>query len=254
MKANKYIHRSIVTRVWLAFLLVIFLGIAIFWRIGVLQWKEGEKWAKLARGIQKREVRATRGSIFADDGSLLATSLPFYKISFDPTIAEDTVFNSSIDSLAQELENFFGEKTAQEYGKELKSARKNGRQYVQISKRWIDFQDRKLVANFPIIRLGRHKGGAIWEKVDRRFRPYPELARRTVGFISEQDSSIELAGRGLEFSFNEELEGMKGEALFQRIAGGYWIPVDDVSQVQPKNGMSIQTTHIKIKTEGLFSG
>jgi len=242
MITEKYIRRSIITRVWLAFLPVVVLAVGVMWRIGTLQWQEGEKWAKLAVGLQTREVIATRGSIYSDDGSLLATSLPFYRLSLDPTIAEDTLFVQGLDSLSQKLENFFGEKTAAEYAKTLENARAQNRQYVPISRRWLDYQERKVVANFPILREGRHKGGAIWEKVDRRFRPYPELARRTVGFINEQDTTVELAGRGLEYSFNSVLEGVKGEALFQRIAGGYWIPIEDVSQVQPKSGLSLQTT------------
>jgi cell division protein FtsI (penicillin-binding protein 3) len=32
-----------------------------------------------------KRVKATRGNIYSDNGSLLATSLPFYKVAFDAT-------------------------------------------------------------------------------------------------------------------------------------------------------------------------
>jgi cell division protein FtsI (penicillin-binding protein 3) len=33
-----------------------------------------------------KKVKATRGNIYSDNGSLLATSLPFYKVAIDPTL------------------------------------------------------------------------------------------------------------------------------------------------------------------------
>src|SRR5690606_35091569 len=49
-------------------------------------------------------------------------------------------------------------------------------------------------------------------------------------------------GVGLEFSFNEELQGRNGEALFQKMAGGSWKPVHDAHDIRPEDGYDITTT------------
>lgn len=46
-----------------------------------------------------KELNADRGSIFADDGSLLATSLQFFEIRMDMTVQKESVFESGVDSL-----------------------------------------------------------------------------------------------------------------------------------------------------------
>jgi len=73
------------------FILIALAAAAIPYRIGQLQFKEGDQWRKKAETInfQYREVPATRGNIYAGDGSLLATSLPFYRVAIDPTIAKE---------------------------------------------------------------------------------------------------------------------------------------------------------------------
>ena len=79
-------------------------------------------------------------------------------------------------------------------------------------------------------------GGAIFEKVDLRFKPFSHLGTRTIGFINENNN-----GAGLEYSFNNVLAGTDGNALFQKIGGG-WKPVHDGSEVKAVEGMDIETT------------
>ena len=45
-------------------------------------------------------VKAPRGNIVADDGSLLAISMPLYDIRIDFSVIEEDVFNEGIDDLA----------------------------------------------------------------------------------------------------------------------------------------------------------
>ena len=52
--------------------------------------------------------------------------------------------------------------------------------------------------SWPIFREGRMKGGAIFEKVDLRFKPFSHLGTRTIGFMNENSN-----GAGLEYSFND---------------------------------------------------
>jgi cell division protein FtsI (penicillin-binding protein 3) len=233
------IKKSILLRVRVAFLFVTLFAVAVVGKIGHIQVIEGEKWEKLGERISfdYKRVKATRGNIYSDNGSLLATSLPFYKIAFDATLPKDEIFNKGIDSLAWNLSHFFRDKSQRDYTRMLKDARSAGKQYIIINRRQIDYQDKKRMMSWPIFREGRLRGGAIFEKVDIRYRPFNNLSGRTIGFINENDK-----GAGLEYSFNEQLGGQDGYAYYQKIAGGIWKPVFDANNVKAIDGLDIQTT------------
>ncbi|MEN7548876.1 penicillin-binding protein [Rapidithrix thailandica] len=237
------IRRSILTRVRIAFACVVIYAIIIFVKVFDIQFVNGEKWRRIARenGLQYREVEATRGNILSDNGSLLATSLPFYEVAFDPTVAQDEVFDKGIDSLSVLLAGFFKEKTADEYSRELREARNNNRKYKVLSVEPVSYQEKKILSQWPIFKEGRSKGGVIFDSRERRFMPFDALARRTIGF-TWKDTAGTTKGRGLEFSFNKDLAGVNGQALYQRLSGGRWSPLIDQDHTSSENGYDIQTT------------
>lgn len=214
-------------------------AVGVVVKIGYIQFAEGEKWAQMGERISfdYRRVKATRGNIYSDNGSLLATSLPFYKIAFDATLPKDEIFNKGLDSLAYHLSTFFKDKSQTEYKRMLKDARAAGKQYIMINRKRIDYQEKKAMMDWPIFREGRLRGGVIFEKVDIRYRPFSKLSGRTIGFVNENDN-----GAGLEYSFNEELGGQDGYAYYQKIAGGMWKPVYDANNIKAVNGLDLQTT------------
>ena len=198
--------------------------------------KSGELWPK--RLVCKyRSVKATRGNIYSDNGSLLATSLPFYRVAFDPSVADEEVFVNGLDSLSKFLSSYYGDRSSQYYRNKIRKARQANRRYLVINNKQINYQDKKLMQTWPIFREGRMKGGAIFEKVDLRFKPFSHLGTRTIGFVNENHN-----GAGLEYSFDKVLAGTDGNALFQKIAGGGWKPVHDGSEVKASEGMDIETT------------
>ena len=233
------IKKSILVRVRVAFLCVLIFAVCVAAKIGHIQMIEGEKWAKLSEEIHfdYKKVKATRGNIYSDNGSLLATSLPFYKVAIDPTLVKDEYFKAGIDSLAMLLARYYKDKTATEYKQSLKDARASGKQYMVINRKQINYQTKKEMMQWPIFRLGRYKGGVIFEKIDVRYRPFSNLSKRTIGFVNEDGQ-----GAGLEYSFESALGGQDGEALFQKIAGGTWKPVFDGNNVKAIDGLDIQTT------------
>jgi cell division protein FtsI (penicillin-binding protein 3) len=233
------IKQSILLRVRIAFLAVLIFAISIAARIGHVQVVEGEKWAKIGEQISfdYKRVKATRGNIYSDNGSLLATSLPFYKVAFDATLPSDKIFNEGVDSLARKLASFYRDKSYLDYKRMLIDARKSGKQYTIINRKQIDYQDKKMMADWPVFREGRLKGGVIFEKVDIRYRPFSNLSKRTIGFVNENEK-----GAGLEYSFNDQLSGQDGYAYYQKIAGGVWKPVFDANNIKAVDGLDIQTT------------
>lgn len=233
------IKRSILIRVRVAFLFVLLFAAAVIGKVAHIQWVEGEAWAKMSEQItfDYKKIKATRGNIYSDNGSLLATSLPFYKVAFDPRLAKDGVFKEGIDSLSLLLSRFYKDKPAAAYKRMILDARATNKQYIVLNRKQINYQVKKEMAQWPVFREGRYGGGVIFEKVDVRYRPFSKLSRRTVGFVNENGN-----GAGLEYSFNEALGGQDGEALFQKIAGSTWKPVYDARNTRSKDGLDIHTT------------
>ncbi len=233
------IKKSILIRVRVAFLCVLIFALCVGAKIGHIQVVEGEKWAKMSEELHFdfRKVKATRGNIYSDNGSLLATSLPFYKVAIDPTLAKDALFRQGIDSLARLLSLHYKDRSAADYKQLLRDARATGKRYIVLNRKQINYQTKKEMMSWPIFREGRYRGGVIFEKMDVRYRPFSNLSRRTIGYVNEDN-----VGVGLEYSFNDVLGGTAGEALFQKIAGSTWKPVFDGNNIKAVDGLDIHTT------------
>ncbi len=233
------IKKSILIRVRIAFLAVVVFALCVGAKVGHIQFVEGEKWIRMGNDISfdYKKVKATRGNIYSDNGSLLATSLPFYKVAMDPTLAKDEVFKEGIDSLAFLLSRYYKDRSATDYKRMIRDARETDKRYLVLNRKQISYQTKKDMSRWPIFREGRLRGGVLFEKMDVRYRPFSHLSRRTIGFVNENGK-----GAGIEYSFERALGGQDGEALFQKIAGGTWKPVFDANNVKSIDGLDVQTT------------
>lgn len=234
------IRKSILLRVRIAFMLVFLFSAGILFRIVTIQYVEGDKWKNYAEsmGLQVMKVSATRGNIYADDGSLLATSLPYYQVAFDPYLPQDALYNAHIDSLCYLMSKYYRDLSPAQYRRKIDRARKDRRRYMIINRKEIGYQDKKIIERWPIFREGRLTGGIIFEKVEKRLLPFSHLGYRTIGTVNAENRGVV----GLEYSFNRQLGGEDGEALFQKMAGGGWKPVYDGTEIRPVEGYDIQTT------------
>ena len=126
------IKQSIVLRVRVVFILIALGSVAIPYRIAQLQLNEGDKWRTKAEivNFQYREIPATRGNIYAENGSLLATSLPFYKLAIDPTVIKPNAYEKGIDSLALMLSSFYKDKSTAAYKRMISDSRLEGKRYL----------------------------------------------------------------------------------------------------------------------------
>ncbi|MEQ9442333.1 MAG: penicillin-binding protein [Cyclobacteriaceae bacterium] len=232
------IKNTILLRVRIAFLAILVLSGFLVHRIIDLQSSAGDRWRDLAEQatVQYRAVPAARGNVYADDGSLLATSLPYYRVAFDPSVAGDTLFRANIRALSEQLAGYFGG-DAQYYQRRMTKAREDGKQYVMLSQKKINHLEKDELAAWPIFREGRYKGGVIFEPVKLRYKPFGYLGARTVGFVNDNGK-----GAGLEYSFNQYLAGQDGQGLFQKMQGNHWKPVYDGSEIKPVQGLDIETT------------
>ena len=127
------IKNSILLRVRVAFILVFLFSLAVIYKIATIQVVQGEKWTQMAEkvNLQYRTVKATRGNIISDNGSLLATSIPFYKVAFDPSIPSDELYKNGIDSLSILLSKYFKDRSASAYKRRINDARISGKKYMK---------------------------------------------------------------------------------------------------------------------------
>ncbi len=230
---------DILWRVYLIYFVVALFALLIIGKVVYIQVVEGDKWKEVARNTTLRyaEIDAARGDVYADDGRLLATSLPVYEIRMDLSsqVTSDEIFYSKVDSLASNLSRLFGDRSSQQYRNVLIEGRKNQERYLLI-KRNVAYNELNKLREFPLFRRGRFRGGLIVVKNTRREMPFKSLAARTIGY--------ERGGYyvGLEGAYRDYLEGIKGKRLMRKTSGNRWIPINDENEIKPENGKDILTT------------
>ncbi len=238
-------------RVYIAFGLILVFAGAVVFQLCRVQFQQGQKWRDMATKMSAKyqNVEAAHGNIFAHDGSLLATSVPEYTLRMDMlagAVADDKVFNEKVDSLAYCFSHLFGDRSTREYLQLLREARNDGNRY-QLIQNHVSYTQLKQVRTFPLINLGKARGGLLLEEQNKRILPFRELAKRTIGY--KNSNGVDLQGNaktvsvGLEGAFANYINGENGKLLMQRVPGGAWIPVNGGdAEIAPKEGADIIST------------
>ncbi len=233
-------NKELLNRSYLIYFSLCLLGLAIAGKAVFIQIFEGAELREKAENLTTvfRDIEAVRGNIYADDGSMLATSVPIYEVRMDLNAdgLTDDVFDENIDSLCISLAKLFDGKNAIEWKRDLTEQRSRGNRYYLI-KRKVKYHQMKAMREFPIFRLGRYKGGFIVLQQNRREKPFRMLAARTIGYSREDIKPV-----GLEGAYQKELAGVSGKRLMQKISGGVWMPINDENEVEPQDGFDIHTT------------
>jgi cell division protein FtsI (penicillin-binding protein 3) len=176
--------------------------------------KDGEK---IPTRIIKREPR--RGEILDVNYTPLVTSVSFYEIHMDPTVAKQDLFDDSIADLSRGLAQICPEKTAYEWESYIRRGRLAKNRYLKIKSKASNDERRSLRA-LPIFNKGRMKGGLIdTDETITRKRPHNELLKRTLGYYQNQDG--EELKVGIEGAYNVYLKGEEGEEIEQKISTGW---------------------------------
>jgi len=235
--------KNIMWRVILVYAFVFLFGFTIIAKVAIIQFKEGNYWKEKAQTLTTQEfvVDASRGNIYDSNLNLLATSLPYYEFGIDVNTdylqdLSATEFGQEMDSLAYCLSQVFKQKSKREYYLQLMKARSTGDRYLPLAKD-VSYNQLQLVKHFPVFRLGRNKGGFVYDQTNKRERPFQELAARTIGYEKADVKPI-----GMEGAFNQYLKGIPGRRLMQKIAGGIWKPISDENEVEPEEGNDVVST------------
>ena len=218
------------------FIIITLFLIAIVVRLTDIQFTDGEKYRDLSEQLTLRNdtIFANRGSVFSDDGSLLATSMSQYEIRMDAYTVDSEVFEKNIRALSNKLSKKFG-KTESYWETKIRKARNTKNRYLYIAK-GLGYNDYIAVKKFPIFNLGMYKGGFIAEQTTVRAHPLGKVAERTIGYDDYRGAP------GIEGAFRNFLIGKNGYRLKQKIAKGEWKPINDNNEIEPVNGSDIVTT------------
>jgi len=181
-------------------------------------------------------VEAPRGNIIADDGALLAISMPLYDVRLDMSVMNKTLFNSGVTELSVLLARLFKDKTPAEYESFLRNAKEAKKNKYILLQNKVTHNEINALKKMPILKLGQNKGGLIAEQRPNREKPFGLLAQRTVGVLRGINPV------GIERAFNQTLSGVDGIHLKRKIAKGIWVPQDAEGNRLPRAGNNVVTT------------
>ena len=124
--------------------------LAIIFRLTNIQFSEGEKYRSLSEHLTLRNdtIFANRGSVFSDDGSLLATSMSQYEIRMDAFTIDGEVFEKNIRNLSSELSKMLGNSTSH-WETKIRKARNTKNRYLFITRK-LGYTDYMKIKSFPI--------------------------------------------------------------------------------------------------------
>ncbi|TAE51161.1 MAG: hypothetical protein EAZ89_10625, partial [Bacteroidetes bacterium] len=237
---------QILRRVYILFALFVIFATVIVLRVAALQLNRSEwQQEEMKEQIFFKKLVADRGNILSEDGEILATSLPFYKIALDPTVIDTSRWENFRDSLyvlslnmALEFDEPDARDTLRVYNA-VREALAKGDRHVYLTRKKLNFKQLEAAKTWPILNRGRVEGGVVIEKFNNeRFYPMGDLARITLGRLIDDT----LAQRGIEFSFDANLKGRDGYVLAQKVVGDSWVPVNGFGEEASMDGLDIVTT------------
>lgn len=238
------IKNEVLYRVYfILFMLVIPAALALIYKTAFISYAEGEYWRKKGADlyIEPRSVEADRGNILASNGDLLATSIPFFDLYFDPnsTGMSEEDFKNNIDSLAYMIATFVDNTyTPGGYKEFLSEKRRSGSRYVVVKKK-ATVQEKRFIESFPLFNLGQMRGGFIVKQRNERMRPFGIMAQRTIGYVRDNAKPV-----GLEAVFDDVLGGRPGRQAMVCVdkTQDIWLPVNSLTEVEPRRGDDLKTT------------
>lgn len=234
------VKRDILWRVYLSYILVVLVCLAILGKAFYIQQVQGSYWRGLSDSLHQRiaEIPAARGTIYSEDGQMLSTNVPQFDIYIDFRVEplhekNGKLFRENIDSLSLALADLFKDQSASQYKDQLTKAFEVREPNYELKKK-IDYRQYLALAKFPMFKVGRYKSGMIAQERNVRLNPYQNMGYRTIGLAREQNSV------GLELSYDTVLRGRNGRQLVRAIAGGVTVPVQEGEfEIAPETGKDI---------------
>ncbi len=233
--------QEIVARISSIYFLIVLLASAIVFKILYIQIFEQDKWKAKEKAIDYKEIEASRGNIYSEDGKVLAVSVPYFRVlmDFKSNAFKRELFHKQVDTLSVCLAKMFGDKSAGDYSLELRNAEKKRKAYHLLHSK-VTYKQLKELLNFPFFKEGRFKSGLITEAYSKRVKPHNYFSARTIGYISASETVNTV---GIEGAYNSVLKGVNGMRLMQKLPGNdMWMPLNYSNEVEPVDGKDVITT------------
>ena len=233
--------KKIMTRFYIVICTMIIFSFLLMGKLIYIQVFEGERYKVIASNQTVKNVvlQPSRGNIYSEDGSLMATSVAQYEVRWDSKVPSNSLYNNGKKNLAKGLSSIL-QIPQNELIEKLENARMNNNRYMLVAKN-LSYSKLKKIKLLPIFNLPSFKGGIIIEQQIKREHPLGKIAERTIGYELRS-----LNGNyfrvGIEGAFGTYLRGEEGRRLKQRIANGQWKPINDVNEKEPTQGYDVFTT------------
>lgn len=204
-------------------------GLVVFLILGLSAWivvkltentvVYADKWnERVADEMAHSEtILPQRGNILSADGSILATNLNFYTARMDYRAEKfnEKKLREKIDELSMALAAEFPQRTATEWKEHLlkplqKEPKKRPRAYRLLT--GLSHAQMNLIKGMPYFEnRNSNRVGLYFEKYNRRFNPYGNMAKRSIGRVGETAQSSEIHGiSGIECALDSLLYGQTG--------------------------------------------
>lgn len=261
--------RSVIQRYLLIVLAVLLFTAAIVYKMVQLTVVQADAWNAKANEILTRvePIAAERGKILADDGTVLAANMYFYKARIDwlaEAVKRDTV-PVLLPALADSMAAFDPSRTKEQWlqylsesftritreGDARKMGHKQGLTKQQMDsmgwprsnhafpllRRQLTHNEFNRLKTFPLFSLYPRAGLLHADKEYKRCKPYGSMASRSIGTVREENRTV-VGKQGLEASLDSLLGGTPGRSKKIQVTYNIISAVD----VPPVDGYDITTT------------
>ena len=220
-------------------IVVLFLGYIIFFVLFNGEVAKGFQEVRAQSILKSEKIPAHRGSIYSRNKEPLAISITRKTLRLDYKCEKirkmgNAEFKKRASKLAQDLANYFGDKSSKEYYNEIiKNYNKKNTSHKLF--RDVDISEWHDIKQFPILKNG-YTVTYSTEDHDHRVYPQGDIALRTIGRLEHHRSY------GIELAMRDTLAGHDGKQLMQTIAPGYKTRVADKNNIEAENGYDVVTT------------
>lgn len=230
--------------------LLVLAGLAVLGRASYIMVVKKDFWMAVNERFTKENdtVPPTRGNILADNGEVLAASLPEYKLYMDFMSWEkdekrrnkeqhkrDSLLTDKMDSICNGMHKILPDIDPVAFRELLEEGRRNESHHWPLYKKRVSYIVYRQIKQLPIFKKGANVGGFHVEEFKTRKNPYGHLAARTIGDLFKANGK---ARTGLELSYDSVLRGKPGIAHRQKVLNRYLSIIDKPAE----DGCDVMTT------------
>ncbi len=230
--------------------LLVIAFIAVIVKAVLIMTVEKDYWTEVQKRYERTNdtIPAARGNILADDGQLLAASIPEYRLFIDFMSWEkdslrrakdqhrrDSLLEDKIDSICLGMKEIFPEVNPEKLKRHLREGRRKKSHHWKLLNRRVSYIEYRQVEKLPFFNLGKYRSGFHTEQFRTRKKPFGDLAARTIGDLYKDNGKPR---SGLELGLDTILSGKPGLSRRQKVLSRYLT----IIETPPVDGLDVQTT------------